>query len=145
RPVVVVLQVRDGQRDVGLGEIRVKGDGALGGARDLLVARAGRVLPLADPSRMAVGEPRPGGRIVWVDEQRLLEEQYRLIEVRRRSPDLRTLTSSTCVTARARAISPTVFALPLNENEEVRAGTRRSGILVRTSINSSARPSEKYS
>jgi hypothetical protein len=33
----------------------------------------------------------------------------------------------------------------LNENEEVRAGTRRFGTLVRASISSSARPSEKYS
>jgi len=61
------------------------------------------------------------------------------------SPDFRTLPSSTCVTPSVCAISPIVVALPLNENEEVRAGTRKFGTRVRTSISSSARPSEKYS
>ena len=49
------------------------------------------------------------------------------------------------VTPSARPISLTVAALPLKENEEVRAGTRRFGTRVSVSISSSARPSEKYS
>ena len=48
-------------------------------------------------------------------------------------------------TLRMLAISATVVCLPLNENADVRAATRKPLILASTFSSSSARPSEKYS
>ena len=60
-------------------------------------------------------------------------------------PDLRTLPSSTCATPSALAMSAIVACFPLKKNEDVRPGTRRSGICVSRLMSSSDRPSEKYS
>ncbi|MND05021.1 hypothetical protein D3C83_255790 [compost metagenome] len=60
-------------------------------------------------------------------------------------PDLRTLPSSTCATCSTFAMVATSTFLPLKENDEVRAITRRSGTLASRSSSSSESPSEKYS
>src|SRR4029077_6864981 len=64
---------------------------------------------------------------------------------RTRSPCLRTLPSMRLATP---SFSPIILLssdLPLKRNDELRPITFRSGILASTAINSSERPSEKYS
>ena len=65
--------------------------------------------------------------------------------MRIRLPALRTLPSSTVATFSARPTSATVAPLPLNENADERAATRRPRILASTFSSSSDKPSAKYS
>src|SRR4029079_13284715 len=65
--------------------------------------------------------------------------------MRRVSPDLRTLPSSTFATLRVFAISAMPASLPLNANDDVRAMTRIWGTWASRFSNSSDNPSEKYS
>jgi hypothetical protein len=65
--------------------------------------------------------------------------------IRTRSPDLRTLPSTIWATFNSSATCCTGSLRPLKTKDEVRAATRRSGILASTFSSSSAMPSAKYS
>src|SRR4051794_22305309 len=65
--------------------------------------------------------------------------------MRTRLPSWRTLPSSTVRTLSFRAISAILACLPLKENDEVRAATRRLEVLARSLRISSESPSPRYS
>src|SRR5689334_10095259 len=65
--------------------------------------------------------------------------------MRTRSPCLRTLPSIRLATPSFSPIAAGSLDFPLKKKDELRPITFSSGILARTAINSSERPSEKYS